>query len=238
VRILARQSGLGRDDAREVIFAAKQFYFECFGIALCFGRQSGIGSGAMSSKVDDGPEVDRLIGEIDQLRDKVAQLQERVKDLDELAHQDTLVDLPNRRGFMRSLERFIDRASRYGEHSAMLYVDLDGLKIINDSFGHNAGDRALIEVAGLLVGGVRKSDVVARIGGDEFAILLAYSDENSAGETARRLVDMIAGCDFKHDGNALPLSVAVGVAMVTGDDTPNEVIGRADAEMYRRKAAA
>ena len=59
----------------------------------------------------------------------------------------------------------------------MLYVDLDGLKMINDSFGHNAGDEALIEVAGLLVGGVRKSDVVARIGGDEFGILLAHSDE-------------------------------------------------------------
>jgi diguanylate cyclase (GGDEF)-like protein len=191
----------------------------------------------MSDKLNDGPEVDRLIDEIDQLRDKVAQLQERVQHLDQLAHQDTLVDLPNRRGFMRALERFIDRASRYAEPSAMLYVDLDGLKVINDSFGHNVGDRALMEVAGLLVGGVRKSDVVARIGGDEFAILLAHSDESSARETARRLVDLIASCDFRHEGQGLPLSVAVGVTMITGDDTPDEVIGRADAEMYRRKAA-
>ena len=201
------------------------------------GRKSGIGSGAMSSKVDDGPEVDRLIGEIDQLRDKVAQLQERVEQLDQLAHQDTLVNLPNRRGFMRALERFIDRASRYGEPSALLYVDLDGLKMINDSFGHNAGDKALIEVAGLLVGGVRKSDVVARIGGDEFGILLAHSDEANAHETATRLVDLIAGCDFTHDGDALPLSVAIGVAMISGDDTPDEAIARADQEMYRKKAA-
>ena len=238
MRILARQSGLGRDDARKVTFAAKQLYFEWFGIALCFGPQSGIGSGAMSNKVNDGPDVDRLTDEIDQLRDKVAELQERVKDLDQLAHQDTLVDLPNRRGFMRALERFIDRASRYGEHSAMLYVDLDGLKIINDSFGHNVGDRALIEVAGRLVGGVRRSDVVARIGGDEFAILLAHSDEASARDTAMRLVDLIAACDFKHDGSGLPLSVAIGVAMITGEDTPDEVIARADREMYRRKAAA
>jgi diguanylate cyclase (GGDEF)-like protein len=139
---------------------------------------------------------------------------------------------------MRALERFIDRASRYHEHSAMLYVDLDGLKIINDSFGHSAGDKALIEVAGMLVGGVRKSDFVARIGGDEFAILLVHSDEANAHDTAKRLVDMIAGCDFSHDGDALPLSVAIGVAMITGDDTPDEVIARADEEMYRRKAAA
>jgi diguanylate cyclase (GGDEF)-like protein len=192
----------------------------------------------MSGQVTDGPEVDRLIDEIDQLRDKVAQLQQRVEQLDQLAHQDTLVNLPNRRGFMRALERFIDRASRYGEHSAMLYVDLDGLKMINDSFGHNAGDKALIEVAAMLVGGVRKSDVVARIGGDEYGILLAHSDEAKAHETAARLVDLIAGCDFTHDGEALPLSVAIGVAMISGDDRPDEVIARADEDMYRRKAAA
>jgi diguanylate cyclase (GGDEF)-like protein len=172
------------------------------------------------------------------LRGKVAHLQERVEQLDQLAHQDALINLPNRRGFMRALERFIDRASRYGEHGAMLFVDLDGLKMINDSFGHNAGDKALIEVAGLLVGGVRKSDVVARIGGDEFAILLAHSDDEKAHETATRLVDMIAGCDFTPDGDALPLSVAIGVAIITGEDRPEEVIARADEEMYRRKSAA
>src|SRR5205085_5409986 len=145
---------------------------------------------------------------------------------------------PNRRGFQRALERFIDRASRYGEHSAMLYVDLDGLKMINDGFGHNAGDKALIEVAGLLVGGVRRSDIVARIGGDEFGILLAHSDEAKAHEATARLVDLIARCGFSHNGHSLPLSVAIGVTVITGDDTTDEVIARADEEMYRRKAAA
>src|SRR4051812_44427423 len=147
-------------------------------------------------------EVDRLLEEIDQLRGKVAHLQERVEQLDQLAHQDTLVNLPNRRGFMRALERFIDRGSRYGEQSAMLYVDLDGLKMINDSFGHRAGDQALIEVAGLLVGGVRRSDVVARIGGDEFGILLAHSEEASAHETAARLIDVICSSELVHEGEA------------------------------------
>lgn len=191
----------------------------------------------MSERVKEA-EVDRLLEEISQLRGKVAHLQERVEHLDQLAHQDALVSLPNRRGFMRALDRFIDRASRYGEHSAMLYVDLDGLKMINDTFGHQAGDQALIQVAELLVGGVRKSDVVARIGGDEFAILLAHSDESSAHEAATRLVDLIAGCDFTHGGDSLPLSVAIGVAMINGDDTAETVIARADEEMYRRKSAA
>ena len=79
-----------------------------------------------------------------------------------------LIDLPNRRGFMRELERLIARVDRYGIDGAMLFVDLDGLKIINDTLGHRAGDEALIQVAALLVKGMRHSDVVARIGGDEF----------------------------------------------------------------------
>ena len=135
-------------------------------------HRQGRGSGAMSDQVTDVADVEQLIGEISALRGKVAQLQERVEQLDLLAHEDSLVDLPNRRGFMRALERLIDRVSRYEEKAAMLFVDLDGLKMINDTFGHQAGDAALIQVARLLVGGVRKSDVVARIGGDEFGILL------------------------------------------------------------------
>jgi diguanylate cyclase (GGDEF)-like protein len=190
------------------------------------------------TEVTDVPDAERLIEELEHLRAQVAHLQERVEQLDHLAHQDTLVSLPNRRGFMRELERLVDRARRYGESSAMLYVDLDGLKMINDSFGHKAGDEALIQVAALLVGGLRRSDIVARIGGDEFAILLGHADEASAHETASRLADLIADCDFMHDGDALPLSVAIGVAMIGAEDEPEEIMARADEEMYRRKAAA
>ena len=105
----------------------------------------------------------------------------------------------------------------------MLFVDVDGLKMINDTFGHKAGDEALIQVADLLVGGVRRSDVVARIGGDEFGILLEHADEANAHETAARLIDLIADCEFMHDGDALPLSVAIGVAMIdAGDDAGSD----------------
>ena len=192
----------------------------------------------MSDQVSDASDVERMIAEIDALRGKVEQLQERVAQLDKLAHQDSLIDLPNRRGFMRALERLSHRVNRYDEKAAMLFVDIDGLKLINDSFGHKAGDEALIQVARLLAGAVRKSDLVARIGGDEFGILLSHADEASALETAARLVDLIAGCDFIHDGDALPLSVAIGVGMITGDESPEDVMARADAEMYRRKSAA
>jgi diguanylate cyclase (GGDEF)-like protein len=192
----------------------------------------------VSDQLTDANDVERLISENASLRSQVAQLQERVEQLDLLAHEDSLVALPNRRGFLRALERAIDRLSRYHESAALLFVDLDGLKLINDSFGHLAGDEALMQVARLLVGGVRKSDVVARIGGDEFGILLGHSDEDSARETANRLANLIAGSEFTHAGQALPLSVAIGAAAIHGDDTPETAMSRADEEMYRRKAAA
>jgi diguanylate cyclase (GGDEF)-like protein len=192
----------------------------------------------MSDRVTEVSDSESLIAEIGRLRAHVAQLEERVGELDQLAHQDPLVNLPNRRGFMRELERLVDRARRYGESPAMLFVDLDGLKMINDTFGHKAGDGSLIQVAGLLVGGVRRSDVVARIGGDEFGILLGHADEANAHETAARLTDLISDCEFTHDGDSLPLSVAIGVATIGPEDSPEAIMARADEEMYRRKAAA
>jgi diguanylate cyclase (GGDEF)-like protein len=188
--------------------------------------------------VADVEDRDRLINEISLLRAKVARLQERVEQLDQLAHQDSLINLPNRRGFMRELERLISRVDRYGINAAMLFVDLDGLKMINDTFGHRAGDEALIQVAALLSKGVRHSDVVARIGGDEFGILLESSDDANAQETAARLIDQISASDFVHDGEALPLSVAIGVGMIDALDTAEAVMERADEAMYQRKAAA
>jgi len=192
----------------------------------------------MSDEVTDVSDVEELVAEIGRLRAHVAQLEQHIQQLDQLAHQDTLISLPNRRGFMRELDRLVDRAARYGHHAAMLFVDLDGLKMINDTFGHGAGDEALIQVADLLSRGVRRSDVVARIGGDEFGILIQNADESSAHDTANRLADLICDCEFRHDGDSLPLSVAIGVAMIDGDDTPAQVMARADEEMYRRKAAA
>ena len=192
----------------------------------------------MSDQLTDEADVDRLMAEISRLRGQVAQLQERVEQLDHLAHQDSLIDLPNRRGFVRELERLVARASRYDAKAAMLYVDVDGLKMINDTLGHHAGDQALIQVAELLSSGVRKSDVVARIGGDEFGILLESANEQTARETAGRLVDLIAASEFMHEGETLPLSVAIGVGMIDANDTAEAIRARADEEMYRRKAAA
>ena len=108
-----------------------------------------------------------LASEIARLREEIARLQATVERLDELAHLDPLIELPNRRGFMRQLDSLIARVKRYDEKAAMLFVDIDGLKRINDTHGHKAGDEALIRVSEMLVGGVRSGDCVARLGGDE-----------------------------------------------------------------------
>jgi diguanylate cyclase (GGDEF)-like protein len=192
----------------------------------------------MSDSVIDMTSPDKLLAEVRRLRAEVTLLQEQVELLDRLAYQDVLIDLPNRRGFLRQLDVRIDRVSRYDEAAAMLFVDIDGLKMINDTFGHQAGDLALIQVAGMLAEGVRKSDCVARLGGDEFGILLGRSNEVSALETADRLVSMVAGCEFCYDGMCLPLSVAVGVTVIQPNDCPEAVMARADEAMYRQKAAA
>jgi diguanylate cyclase (GGDEF)-like protein len=90
----------------------------------------------------------------------------------------------------------------------------------------------------MLSKGVRHSDVVARIGGDEFGILLENSDDSAAQETAARLIDQISACEVLYEGEALPLGVAIGVSMIAADDTAEAIMDRADEAMYARKAAA
>jgi diguanylate cyclase (GGDEF)-like protein len=179
-----------------------------------------------------------LLEEIERLRSQLTSYESRLAELDKLAHRDPLVDLPNRRSFLVSLEQLIARVDRYGGPAAMLFVDVDGLKTINDEFGHVAGDKALVEVARLLVASVRKADFVGRLAGDEFGILLEHADELSAWQMALRVVETVDECEFCVKDTCLPLSVAIGVGMIQPGDTPEAVFARADKEMYRIKAVA
>ncbi len=180
-------------------------------------------------------EAEVLVREIERLRAELDKLESRIDQLDELAHQDPLVHLPNRRSFLASLERLIERADRLGRPAAMLFVDVDGLKTINDTFGHRVGDEALQEIAKLLLSSVRKTDCVARMGGDEFGILLDHTDEQRAWQMALRIVETVVGSQFCVDGTCVRLSVAVGVGMIKPGDSSQAVIDRADKEMYRVK---
>lgn len=179
-----------------------------------------------------------LLEEIVRLRSDIQILSDKVLELEALAYRDALVPLANRRGMLRDLEAMIARHHRHQIPSAMLFVDLDDLKILNDSFGHGGGDVALIHVAEKLLIGTRSNDTVARLGGDEFCVLLDHANEALALAIAKRLVDMIAGEDCLYQGQPMPLSVAIGVTLIEAGDTPATVLARADQAMYRVKAAA
>ena len=183
-------------------------------------------------------DTEALMEEIARLRGEVVRLEQRCDELDREAHRDALVPVANRRGLVRQLDMLIARRARHNIPAALLFVDVDGLKTLNDSFGHAAGDAALVYLATLMAAAVRQTDLVARLGGDEFAVLLDHADEAAATETAKRLVDAVAGSDFIHHGRPLPLSVAVGFTVIEQGDTAEAVLDRADQEMYRDKAAA
>ena len=179
-----------------------------------------------------------LLGEIEHLRDEVARLQSRVEHLDRLSCMDALVPASNRRGLIKQLSMVLARHERHGIPAALVFIDVDGLKAINDRHGHSAGDAALIHLTELMSSSVRKTDLVARIGGDEFVIMLDHSTLEVAIETARRLAEKVADSDLIVNGVALELSVAIGLAMIERGDTPESVLDRADQAMYRQKNAA
>lgn len=183
-------------------------------------------------------DPDALLGEVSRLRGEVARLEARVEELDRLANMDSLVPVANRRGLITQLNMMIARFDRHGTPAALLFVDVDGLKALNDAFGHAAGDAALIHLTEMMVVSVRQTDMVARIGGDEFAILLDHANEESACETAARLAERVAGCEFCFEGKCLPLSIAIGFTVIEAEDSAIAVLDRADEAMYREKDAA
>ena len=141
-----------------------------------------------------------LIEEFAEVRHELAVTQRRLAELERLADEDSLAPIRNRRAFLRDLARTIGHVERYGTPFSLLYFDVNGLKAINDRFGHVAGDAALIHIAARLTAHTRKSDVVGRLGGDEFAVLLALADEAAGAKKARWLAEAIAAAEFRWEG--------------------------------------
>jgi diguanylate cyclase (GGDEF)-like protein len=157
--------------------------------------------------------------------------------LEARADIDPLTELANRRAFERELVRSLAYVKRHGTNAALLYVDLDGFKGVNDGYGHAAGDNVLRAVASVLGRHVRASDVIARIGGDEFAVLLWNCDEANAQIKARMLEEAIARTTATHGGVALSVAASVGAAVLLPLDSPAAALERADRAMYARKVA-
>lgn len=148
-----------------------------------------------------------------------------------LALTDPLTELPNRRAFQERLKLAFERSERF----ALLYVDLDGFKAINDRLGHAAGDDALREVGAILRQCVRQADMAARVGGDEFCLLLASADANSTRVVAERVLAGLSGLPLPRGEG---LGASFGIATHRDGSDPDEVVAAADAAMYRAKRQA
>jgi len=181
-----------------------------------------------------GPAA-QLRSEIERLKLKLIEAEWKIAELEARADVDPLLEILNRRGFERELTRSLAYVKRYATAAVLVFIDLDGFKAVNDRHGHAAGDALLKAVAVRLASNVRASDVVARFGGDEFAVLLWNADEAQAAIKARDLERVIEQINVAHGPALLSVGASAGIVPLSGQTTPDAVMDAADKAMYARK---
>lgn len=174
----------------------------------------------------------------DEIRNQLATLERNREELEHLARHDALTGLPNRRAFQERLELTLARAQRSGERFALLFIDVDQFKSINDRWGHEGGDAALKIVAQRLSAAIRKADAVARMGGDEFVVLLENpTRREDIVVIAEKLLDSVRS-PILHAGQEMQVGFSIGISQYPEDgDTAATLLSRADHAMYATKAA-
>jgi diguanylate cyclase (GGDEF)-like protein len=177
----------------------------------------------------------RLLAEVERLAADLEASRARISDLESRIDVDPLTETLNRRGFERELRRSLAYVKRYAANATLIYLDLDEFKPVNDRHGHAAGDAVLKAIAAALTREVRASDVVARIGGDEFAVLLWNLPDADAVAKAVELERAVYAMPVRWGDSTMVVGASEGVAFVGPLDTPAEVLARADAAMYARK---
>jgi diguanylate cyclase (GGDEF)-like protein len=173
---------------------------------------------------------------IRRLKTELAQALKRIDELQAHADTDFLLDILNRRGFEREFNRSIAYMKRYHASGALIVLDVDRLKPINDAFGHAAGDQVLKAVVAEVQGQVRASDVIGRLGGDEFALLLWHLSETDAHAKAAALEQAIDRLRFVFRGRTATAGVSAGVALLGPHAEAGRALEEADRAMYVRKA--
>lgn len=159
------------------------------------------------------------------------------KQLAHTATHDTLTGLPNRLAFERAMLSVSDQARREMRSHALCFIDLDRFKPVNDTAGHAAGDALLCQVAEIIRDGCRRQDFAARIGGDEFAVLLADCPVSAARRVAQKLVDAIAALEFQWDERTYRIGASIGITAITSQAAgPAELLDEADSACYVAKA--
>jgi diguanylate cyclase (GGDEF)-like protein len=179
---------------------------------------------------------------MEQMRRRLQELETQTEDLrgsletqHSLATVDPLTGIANRYGYMQKSASEVERWSRQGGQLSLVVIDVDFFKDINDSFGHNAGDRVLATIAQELNRTLRRSDSLARYGGEEFVLLLPDASEKDAEDLAEKLRQQIERCPFHHKDTPVSVTISCGVASFRRGDTLEQVFERADQAMYVAK---
>jgi len=180
--------------------------------------------------------VRALLDEISNLKSQLENQADIIETLQKQSGQDELTGLTNRRGFDEAIEKAIGDFARYSRNGALLMIDLNDFKQVNDTLGHQAGDAVLTHIAEILTVHTRQSDVVARIGGDEFCIILQEVSAAEANLKRKELMAVIAGTPCFHGEHDIYTSASIGLSTFTEAMDKEELIEQADTQMYQAKA--
>lgn len=177
-----------------------------------------------------------MVSEIDSLRLDVEQLKLSLAEAEASADHDTLAPIYNRRAFVREAQRVLAMVKRHEVQASLIYFDLNNFKAINDAHGHPAGDAVIRAIGEILIRHTRGSDVVGRIGGDEFAVILTHTDPDAAAAKAEALAATLCTEKVLYNGIPLYVSAAYGITRIGVGDTAEKALARADEAMYADKA--
>ena len=172
-----------------------------------------------------------LMAEVESLRAQLGALRQKVVDAEALADRDPMLPILNRRAFVRDLDRTLSMVTRYGTRASIVFIDVNGLKSINDRHGHAAGDQALAHIAETIAANIRSGDSFARLGGDEFGLLLLQADAATAQAKAEDLAARIARTPIPTEDGSLSVSIAHGIVPLDGSLDGKSALERAEKAM-------
>jgi len=176
--------------------------------------------------------ISALIEKLDDTNRELSRTKEALSEMERLVDVDCVVPIANRRAFMRRLSWAITMHERYGHPSAILYFDLNNFKSINDVHGHAGGDAAIRHVSQLLDTAMRESDFLARIGGDEFAVIMYYASEEAARKRAAKIADKLRETPFIFNNRQIAVSTAYGCHAIHSGEDAESALAAADMSMY------
>lgn len=174
---------------------------------------------------------------LERLTAELGEMKAKLEAAEALADRDTLSPVLNRRAFLRELHRTMSEVERYRTPASVLYIDLDGFKALNDAYGHSAGDAILRNVGLILLDSVRESDVVGRLGGDEFGVILNRAPADEGAAKAQSLNEKINSSAILYAGVPHRIRASVGVHPIAIAEDPETALARADEAMYAEKHA-